>query len=405
MKHRGRNLFVALGCVLAFAALGFVLYTNWFIQKPFAVILFVTTNLNPESLTPARIYQGGADQRLQLESLPNVAITSNYSNDYAEPDVAAAASTLATGKKVNNGALSVDSNNQPLLTLVQLAQQKSRLIGLISNTSLLSPSLAAFYAPGADPANPDQIGSQLIEKSGINVLLGGNNAQMLPELKGGVRKDDHDLVLISRQKGYDIVRTMEELDNTPAWKPPKVLGLFSEGDFAFTDELKSAGPQPSLSDLVRRSIELLQYNLKGYFLIVEAGLVEKASGLNQGERTLRQLVELDQAIGTARAYAGENALIIVAGTASQGGLTLNGFHFRKDKGVAILGKTLQGLPAITWATGPGKALNGAEPVAAESPTAAAQALDVFTLSSGPGTEALRGFIDNTAIFQAISTGL
>lgn len=405
MKHRGRNLFVALGCVLAFAGLGFVLYTNWFVQKPFAIVLFLTTNLSPSTLTPARTYQGGADQRLQLESLPNLAITSNYSNDYAEPDVAAAASALATGKKVNNGALSVDSNNQPLPTLAQIARQQGRSVGLITNTTLFSPTLAAFYASGIAPTNTDVIGSQLVEKAGINVLLGGNSGQWLPELKGGVRKDDQDLVLNARQKGYYIVKTLEELDNTPGWNSPNVLGLFTEGDFAFADEMKAAGPQPSLSDLVRRGIELLQFNRKGYLLVVEAGLVEKAGSLNQGERTLRQLIELDRAIGVARSYAGEKALIIVANTTQLGGLSLNGFHFRKDKGVAILGKTLQGLPSLTWSTGPGSAENGAEPVAAPNPTVAPLAEDGFTLSTGPGSENLRGFIDNTAIFQAISPGL
>lgn len=405
MKHRGRNLFIALGCLLAFAALGFVLYTNWFVQKPFAIIVFLTTNLTPGTVTPARMYQGGADQRLQLESLPNLAITSNYSNDYAEPDVAAAASALATGKKVNNGVLSVDSNNQPLVTLAQIAQQRGRGVGLVTNTTLLSPTLAAFYAPGAAPTDPDQIGTRLVEKGGINVLLGGNSAQWLPELKGGARKDDQDLVLNARQKGYYIVRTLEELNNTPGWNSPNVVGLFTEGDFAFADEPKTAVQQPSLADLVRRGIELLQFNRKGYLLVVEAGLVEKAGNLNQGERTLRQLVELDRAIGVARSYAGENALIVVANTAPLGGLNLNGFHFRKDKGVAILGKTLQGIPAITWASGPGSAENGAEPVAAPNATTAPVAEDGLTLSTGPGSEKLHGFIDNTAIFQAISPGL
>jgi len=405
MKHRGRNLFIALGCLLAFAGLGFVLYTNWFVQKPFAIIVFISTNLSSGSLTPARMYQGGADQRLQLESLPNLAVTSNYSNDYAEPDVAAAASAIATGKKVNNGALSVDSNNQPLPTLLQLAQKRGRSVGLISNTTLLSPTLGAFYAPGASPVDPDTLGTRLVEKAGVNILLGGNSSQWLPELKGGSRKDDQDLILNGRQKGYYIVRNLEELNNTPGWNSPNVLGLFSENDFAFADELKATGPQPSLADLVRRGIELLQFNRKGYLLVVEAGLVEKAGNLNQGERALRELIELDRAIGTARAYAGEKALIVVAGSQNSAGLALNGLHFRKDKGVAILGKTLQGLPSITWSTGPGGSENGSEPVAVPNPVPAPLAEDVFTLSTGPGSENLRGFIDNTAIFQAISPGL
>ena len=73
---------------------------------------------------------------------------------------------------------------------------------------------------------------------------------------------------------------------------------------------------------------------------------------NQGERTLAETAELDQAVAVAQSYAGENATILVAGNLGIGGLSINGFPFRRDSGVALLGVNSSGEPALTWATGP-----------------------------------------------------
>ena len=58
-------------CVPArFAAVGVLFYVNWVVQKPFAIILFLTDNLTTSTLTASRIYENGADNRLNLENCP-----------------------------------------------------------------------------------------------------------------------------------------------------------------------------------------------------------------------------------------------------------------------------------------------------------------------------------------------
>ncbi len=83
--------------------------------------------------------------------------------------------------------------------------------------------------------------------------------------------------------------------------------------------------------MVRQAIQLLQFNRKGYLLVVDAGLVGKAATQNEAERMMKELITVDEAVGEAMAYAGENSLIIVAGKQSIGGLRLNGYPFRNDK--------------------------------------------------------------------------
>src|SRR5438105_1939440 len=187
---------------------------------------------------------------------------------------------------------------------------------------------------------------------------------------------------------------------------------------AFANQIASGSDQPALSDLTRRAIELLEWNASGYLLIVDAGLMRVAARENRGEHTLAETLELDRAVAVARSYTGENSTILVAGTCGIGGLALNGFPFRKDSGVALLGLNAAGEPALTWATGPNGPINHdlvpkmateepaplpeaavppvslgkEEPAAFYAPAARNTVTDVLAAGRGPGSEALRGFL-------------
>jgi alkaline phosphatase len=171
--------------------------------------------------------------------------------------------------------------------------------------------------------------------------------------------------------------------------------------------------------MVRRAIQLLQYNPGGYLLVVDAGLMRKAAQENNGERTLSQTVELDRAVGTALSYGGPRSTIIVCGDVAIGGLSLNGFPFRKDSGIALLGFNSAGQPWITWATGPhgSKSYGPAkipekdaaetqqseqpEPAAFYTKSALVTVEDVVAFGSGPGTDALQGVVESTTVFEIL----
>ncbi|MDD5201312.1 MAG: alkaline phosphatase [Terrimicrobiaceae bacterium] len=415
MSKKLRNRLIALFCLLVFAAAGFLFYTNWVVQRPFAIILFIGDGLTTGMLAPARIYNDGAQSRLDLERLPHLALLTTYANDFAVPDAAAAASALATGRKVNNRVLSLDASGKPLTSLVDLAQKSGRSIGLVSNASLTDATLAAFYAKTPDPLDHQSIAAQLVAAN-LDLILGGGSDDFLPEAKEGRRTDGRDLVLEFRTRGYDIVRDRNELLDIPAWRAPRVFGVFRRGNLDFADIADRDGAQPSLADLVREAIARLQYNPKGYLLVVDAGLIAKASHSNEGERTLREIVELDRAVGAALNYAGNKALVIVTGKQSIGGLRMNGYPFKNDRGMSVIGISPQTLPFITWSTGPGGSTpkdaaspdqpqKSSEPAAVSAPAAIGVAEDVISVSTGPGSENLQGFKDNTDVFRTISENL
>jgi alkaline phosphatase len=402
-----RNRLIALACLLAFAGLGVLYFRTWVVQKPFGIILFVSDGLTASRIAAARQYAGGADNRLHLESFPALAFLSNHSADFAVPDTAAAASAIATGTKVSNRGVASAPDGRPLVSLLEAATRKGRATGLVTNGRLSDPAPAAFYAHAPNAADRERLTAQLAEDPRITVLLGGGSDDFLPESKEGGRKDGRDLLLEIRQKGYDVVRTGPDLESTPPWRFPRVLGLFGRGELRWSNSPHTGAQEPSLEDMVRSAINLLQFNRSGYVLVVDAGLVRHAAAANRGEQTLAELIELDRAIHTARSFAGDSALIVAAGLHASGGFSLNGFPLRKDSGAALVGPNSSGVPSITWATGPNgpgtDAPQGpvAEPAAHASPESLPTAEDPVAVGTGPGSESLRGFIDNTDLFRII----
>jgi alkaline phosphatase len=283
---------------------------------------------------------------------------------------------------------------------------------------------AAFYAHGNDVDDADSIARELTEEQKIDIVMGGGISDFLPTAKGGHRKDNRDLLLDVRSNGYDVARTRLELENVPAWRSARLFGAFANEELAFADQLEETSEQPALSDMVRRAIELLQYNRRGYFLVVDAGLMRKAAEQNSAERMLRAVAELDRAIATARRYAGARSTIVVCGDVAVGGMSINGAPFRRDSGVALLGLNARGEPWITWATGPnGAVIFGGSKLREEKPQqqkigaaqnepaayyleeALSTVEDVIAVGAGPGTDALQGVADNTLVFRLVRDDL
>lgn len=412
-----RNQLLALLCLAVFAGLGVLYFQHWVVQKPFGIILIVGEGLAPERIALTRVYVGGSDAHLALDGMPNVALVTNHSRDFAVSDQAAAASALATGVKVSNRSLSVDSTGKPLTSIIELARGRGRATGLVTNGSLTNATCAAFYAHATNANDIDQVARQLVEGGEIDLCLGMSAAEFLPQAKQGQRQDNRDLLLELRQNGFEVVRTRAELESIPVWRLPKLFGAFTDGDSGSNQG--TWNDEPALSDMVRRAIELLQYNPRGYLLIVDAARMRKAAEANNAEKTLTETAELDRTLSTAQRYAGPRSTIIACGDTAIGGLHVNGFPFRKDSGIALLGLNPSGEPWMTWATGPkgvqsygaakspeketdgGARKEQTEPAAFYTKSALETVEDVVSFGTGPGTKGLHGTIDNTEIFKII----
>lgn len=409
-----RNRLIALTCFLLFLGVGAIFLLRHSIQKPFGIILFIGDGMSPGMLTATRLYQGGADNRLTLEEFPQSALTRTYANDFAVSDAASAATALSTGEHVNNRSIAMDPYGKPLTSLLEEAAAEHRMVGLISNGSLMNPTAAAFYGKSLNAYDDTNNATQLSNHANIDLLLGGGRKYFSFDKSAG-QPTPSELLNNLKHQGTTLVNSLEELSTIPKWKSGPILGLLADDELPFSNEENTEAAQPSLSELVKQSIERLQHCRHGYFLVVDDALIAKAASSNNAEQVFREIISFDQALSTAYQYAGPNTLIIVTGKQNLGGLRMNGYPFRNDKGVAVLGVNAQGTSSITWSTGPGHNIGSpsssgeskenasilAEPTAFSSPSALGVAEDTITVATGPYSEQIHGFIDLTAIHDLI----
>ena len=308
---------------------------------------FLGESLSLLSHAPTRGYAAGASTRLNLDSMPHAALLMNYSKDFAAPDQAAAATAIATGERVANRAVAINADGKAINSIIELAREYGMGHGTHN---------------GHEAHRSDQRGllrtSRRVERcrEDRNRVCGSRKCRHSDGWRRCTISSRHKRAAIDRTAvifysssvamGLILFKPEPSWTWFPAWRRPKLVGVFSKEDLAFVNQVKERSQQPSLSDMVRRAIQLLQYNVGGYLLVVDAGLMRKAAQENNGERTLSQTVELDRAVGIARSYGGEKSTIVVCGDVAIGGLNLNGFPFLKDSGIALLGFNSAGQPGL-----------------------------------------------------------
>src|SRR5262249_20295460 len=147
----------------------------------------------------------------------------------------------------------------------------------------------------ADSRESGKILDQFLGQAKFDVVLGGGAGDFLPATKGGLRKDNRDVLAEMQGKGWEIVRSKAELEKLPVYRTAPLAGFFSPGELAFSNQIESGSQQPSLADMVQRAIEFLEVHSKGYVLVVDAGLATSAAERNDGERVITETLALDRA--------------------------------------------------------------------------------------------------------------
>jgi len=435
-----RNRLIALVCLLLFLGVGAALFLTTTARKPFAIILFLGDNLNPSTLTATRLFAGGADARLQLEDLPNAALCRNAARDFSVPENASASTALAAGTRVNRGSLCIDAGGLKLPSLLEDAALHGRGTGLITAGAITGTTAAAYYAKTINAEDHSDFASQFFNHTPFDYVVGEGTALEPAPVSASATNTNAPAKATTPDKenspldqyaknGVVVLRSVAELENQPFWKTAPILGLLPPSQLSLTHPGEGNPEIPSLSDLVRLAITHLQANRRGYLLVVDDPSIGEAATANDAESMFKRILAFDQAVATARRYAGENALVVVAGRQNIGGLQLNGYPFSGDKGVAILSMSAPGTPSLCWATGPGFAPESkpdtaaaitnspntistnsskkpapgilSQPSAYSLPQGIGVAGDVLTLGAGQGSEKLRGFLDLTEIHQLI----
>lgn len=442
------------------------------------VIIFVADGAGPTTVTATRILAGqikgmmGEENILPYDTFPNVALTKTYNSNAQVPDSAGTATAWSTGVKTKMGVLGVgpetlrgdcaSAQENRLTLLFELAESVGMATGTVSTARITHATPAADYAHSADrdweddselPEGAAELGctdiaAQLIEfpyGDGLEVAMGGGRRHFLPETaddpedegETGNRTDGRNLTeeWTSGREGATYVWNQEQFDVLDPASTGPVLGLFNSSHMQYeADRAEDASGEPSLSEMVSKSIDILSQNDTGYVLQVESGRVDHASHDTNAFRTLTDNIEFGNAVQTAldKVDLSETLIIVTADHAHT--MDMAGYPQRGNPILGLVkGLDDQGLPAddydlaadekpyttLGYLNGPG-AVIGERPDLTDVDTQAKEffqqtliplgsethdGTDIATYATGPRSHLVRGTVEQNYLFHVMNYAL
>ena len=289
------------------------------------VILFIGDGMTIANRTAARvlskgIVQGKYQGRLAFDDMPSTAMIGTSGSDSLITDSANSMSAYTTGHKTAVNAMGVyvsratDNLSHPKVeTISELIRRNTKMsVGIVSDSELEDATPAAVVAHTRRRADKQYIADQLLA-SKAEVILGGGSAYFYPQsTKGSKRKDENNLVESFKVEGYQTVFTKQELLAAATNKNTKKLfGVFHPDNmdgsldrfFLKKNTVPQYPNQPDLTEMTQSAIDVLSRNPDGFFLMVEAALIDKFNHPLDWERAAFDTIMLSNAVQVAKDFA------------------------------------------------------------------------------------------------------
>ena len=251
------------------------------------IIFMVPDGMGLAQVTAARIFKNGpGGAPLALETLERVGYQRTYSKNSTVTDSAAAASAWACGEKFNNGEVCFHRETGSYSpTILELAKGMGKATGLVVTSQITDATPASFAAHVANRKCQNEIGRQYIQVVRPHVILGGGRWKMDadPATDGdspGCPIYGKDLEEEAARTGYRVVHTGKELEEALNEGPREILGLFSNEGMTPAYKRTPETTEPSLAEMTRAALTVLEKERKGFFLLVEGSQVDWANHEN-----------------------------------------------------------------------------------------------------------------------------
>ena len=230
-------------------------------------------------------------------------------------DSAAGATALATGTKSYNGAIAMDVNRQPLNTVMREAKKLGMRTGLAVTAQIVHATPAAYVTHNESRQNYNQIADSYFDDriNGnfvVDIMLGGGTDYF--------ERDDRDLVAEFIDAGYQYTDAYNKL---ATYSPTdKLLGLFAPVALPWALDDKR---HHRLSYLTKHALKHLE-NDAGFFLLIEASLVDWAGHANDIASAMAEMDDLAKTMELLQNYVNANpdTLVVLTADHSTGGFTI-----------------------------------------------------------------------------------
>jgi alkaline phosphatase len=277
-------------------------------DKPKNIILMVGDGMSLAAMYTAWVANRG---RLNMENCQYTGLAKTYSANRLLTDSAAAGTAFATGHKTDNGHLGVDASGKSRESMLEIAGRHGLATGLIATCNILDATPAAFVAKMDDRHKWNEIETQYVD-AGVDFVCGGGWKNFKE------RKDGRDLTRELAGKGYQLPRTVAELEKIGKGK---VFALLADDNLPPVRERGDV-----LSRAALKAIGLLSGNEKGFFLMIEGSMIDDWGHENKLDLMMDEVHDFDRAVGKVLAWAARDGgtLVVVTADHETGGWTLLG---------------------------------------------------------------------------------
>ncbi|MHA2253555.1 MAG: alkaline phosphatase, partial [Candidatus Kariarchaeaceae archaeon] len=274
---------------------------------PRNVILMIGDGMGFEQMKLARWVEQGKQGMLTMDTLPHIFNVSTNNLDDLLTDSAAGGTAIASGSKTDNYRISQCNDGRNLTTILEIAQQLGKATGIITTTTINHATPATFASHEQSRNNYDSILRQLVDSS-VDVLLGGGNNDMTPEI----------LTKIS-SNGYSIAYDKTELMAATG----KTWGIFADSHMDY-ESSRNLVTTPSIKEMTEKSIELLSSDENGFFMVVEGGRIDHSGHDNNVIDQALEAIAFDKAVESSLNFAKDdgNTLLIITADHETGGLAI-----------------------------------------------------------------------------------
>lgn len=256
-------------------------------------------------------------------------------------DSGASGTAMSTGEKTNYYYVGVDPEGNPLETILETAEKKGLMTGLVTTSSIDHATPATFYAHTTDRFQYEDIALDLLH-SGVDFFSGGGRKFF------DNRSDSLNLIDSLVARGYQVVGQPEEA--VPG--QGKIAVFYAENHPPSIPE----GRGPVLKNSVVKALEHLKQSEKGFFMMIEGAQIDWAGEENDPDYLLAEMADFDDAVGVVLDFAQTegNTLVIITGDHETGGLALtDGDMVAGTIEAGFVSQTHTGIMVPVWAYGPG----------------------------------------------------
>ena len=238
------------------------------------------------------------------------ALMDTASADSLVTDSAAASSSWGGGVRVKNGTLNVGPGGVTYKPILQKFKEVGKSVGCVTTVPITHATPAGFCVNFKHRNMQDKIASKYMDLR-FDVMMGGG----MEYFDGKKRDDKRNIFGDFKKQGFSVVNSKKEMNLVEPGNP--VLGVFHEDGLPFSADQNSDQELmekiPTLSDMMRKAIALMQNNKEGFVLQVEAGKVDWAAHANDATAILYDQIAFDNAVTEALNFAEgrDDTLVII----------------------------------------------------------------------------------------------